>query len=77
MGNQGRGDPSPTVSEVIGWLKYQITKEINEKYNTAGEKIFQRSFHDHIIRNDIDCEEHIKYILENPMKWAEDELYSK
>ena len=46
----------------------------NKEYGT---NIWQRSFHDHIIRNDIDCEEHIKYILENPMKWAEDELYSK
>ena len=46
----------------------------NKEYGT---NIWQRSFHDHIIRNDIDCEEHIKYILENPMKWTEDELYSK
>ena len=53
----GRGDPSPTketaksIESVVGWLKYQITKEINKIRNTTGEKIFQRSFYDHVIRD--------------------------
>jgi REP element-mobilizing transposase RayT len=66
--NDGRGDPSPTVSMVVGWLKHQITKEINKNLGTTGEKIFQRSFYDHIIRNYEDyCEVH-KYIHENPIR---------
>lgn len=73
----GRGDPSPTVSSAIGWLKYQATKEINEMCNSVGEKVFQRSFYDHIIRNDDDyCEIH-NYIYENPIRWQYDKLYAE
>ena len=71
----GRGDPSPTVSSFIGWLKYQATKEINIMMNTMGQKQFQRSFHDHIIRNRDDYEEISKYIYENPINWETDEFF--
>ncbi len=75
--DDGRGDPSPTVDTVMGWLKYQSTKDINKMRNTMGVKIFQRSFYDHIVRNYDDyCEIH-KYIYENPMRWYYDELYSE
>ena len=73
----GRGDPSPTVDAVMGWLKYNATKEINIMRQTEGEKIFQRSFYDHIIRNDNDyCEIH-NYIYENPARWQYDKLYAE
>ena len=36
----GRGDPSPTVDAVIGWLKYQITKEINALQGSGGGEDF-------------------------------------
>lgn len=73
----GRGDPSPTIDGVIGWLKYQITKEINETYNPMDKRVFQRSFYDHIIRNREDYESIVKYIYENPMRWYYDELYTE
>ena len=73
----GRGDPSPTVSSAMGWLKYQATKEINKTRNAVGEKVFQRSFYDHVIRNDDDyCEIH-NYIYENPARWQYDKLYTE
>ncbi len=75
MNEDGRGNPSPTVSSVIGWLKYRITGEINK--NTPGEKIFQRSFHDHVIRNHDDYLEICKYICENPIRWRFDKLYNE
>ena len=65
----GRGDPSPTVDNVIGWLKYQITKEINEVRQTQGQSVFQRSYYDHVIRNEQDFKEAWDYIENNPMKW--------
>ena len=73
--DDGRGDPSPTVDTAMGWLKYQITKEINKVRNTKGEKIFQRSFHDHIVRNYDDYCEIRKYIHDNPIRWKYDKLY--
>lgn len=73
----GRGDPSPTIHSIMGWLKYQTTKEINKMQGTVGEKVFQRSFYDHIIRDREDYEEHLRYIRDNPAQWYYDELYAE
>ncbi len=75
--DDGRGDPSPTVDAAVGWLKYHATIEINKARRTSGEKIFQRSFYDHIVRDYNDyCEIH-NYIHENPIRWQHDKLYLK
>ena len=74
----GRGDPSPTgisTNSVVGWLKYSITKEINSKTDRAGEKVFQRSYYDHIIRDRDDYYRIYKYVMENPVCWQTDMLY--
>jgi hypothetical protein len=59
----------------MGWLKYQITREINGLRGVVGEKIFQRSFYDHVVRNRNDYNEIYKYISENPLRWQLDKLY--
>ncbi|MBO5415058.1 MAG: hypothetical protein J6A83_00325 [Clostridia bacterium] len=74
--DDGRGNPSPTADTIIGWLKYQATKEINLMQGSIGEKVFQRSFFDHIVRNRDDYYETYKYIYENPLRWHYDELYA-
>ena len=66
----GTGNPSPTLGTVIGWYKYQVTKQINLSANTEGEKVFQRSYYDHVIRNQQDYDEIWQYIENNPMKWV-------
>ena len=72
----GTGDPSPTLGKVMGWFKYQVTKSVNQARNTPGEKVFQRSFHDHVIRNEEDYLRIWQYIDTNPLKWQEDCYYS-
>lgn len=73
--NDGRGNPSPTITSVIGWLKYTATKNINQASGNIGKKIFQRSFHDHIIRDEKDYLKIWNYIDTNPSKWNEDCFY--
>jgi REP element-mobilizing transposase RayT len=76
----GRGNPSPTrvsVDKVLGWLKYNTTREYNAKRNTEKGKLFQRSYHDHIIRNQKDYLEIYRYIEENPLSWTIDCFYEK
>ena len=73
----GTGASSPTADTVIGWLKYQATKEINQLRGSTGDKIFQRSFFDHIVRNRDDYDEIFKYICENPTRWRYDKLYAE
>lgn len=60
--------PTKSISSIIRSLKTLVTKEI-------GESIFQRSFYDHIIRNEQDYLEIWNYIDTNPLKWKEDKLY--
>ena len=75
--NDGRGNPSPTIDRAMGWFKYMATKEINKLLETPGKKIFQRSFHDHIIRGEDDYKEIWQYIDSNPSKWKEDIFYTE
>ena len=72
----GRGDPAPTIKSAIGWLKYHITVDINRISNTPGKQIFQRSFHDHIIRDDNDYAVRWEYIDDNINRWLDDEYYT-
>ena len=74
--NNGTGNPSPTVGNIIGWFKYNTTKSVNKEYNSAGNKLWQRSYYDHIIRDEKDYMEKLNYILSNLLKWFDDEYYS-
>lgn len=71
----GTGYPSPTIEKAMAWFKYQTTKEINALRNTPGQKVWQRSYHDHIVRGLQDYNEIITYIDENPLRWITDCFY--
>ncbi len=65
--------PSPTnniISHTISTLKRFVNKEI-------GHNIFQRSFYDHIIRDEKDYLKIAEYIETNPQKWQEDCFYTE
>ena len=64
----GTGNPSPTLGNVVGWYKYQVTKQVNLRMCTVGMKLFQRSYYDHVIRNQRDYDEIWQYIENNPRK---------
>ena len=63
-------DAQTSVPVIINQLKRNVTKQI-------GYSIFQRSYHDHIIRNQADYEKIREYIEDNPRKWNEDTYYLK
>lgn len=71
----GTGNPSPTISSAIAWFKYQTTKEINLLRKSPGARVWQRSFHDHIVIGQQDYEEIWQYIDENPLRWDSDCYY--
>ena len=50
------------ISNIVRSIKTLASKEI-------GKSIFQRSFYDHIIRNQDDYNEKWEYIENNPAKW--------
>ena len=69
------GTPVPTIqNSVISRFVSTFKRFCNKEY---GENIWQYRSNDHIVRNQKDYEEHLKYIHENPLRWYYDELYSE
>ena len=64
----GRPMVAPTMSRVVQQMKGYVTKRM-------GESVWQKLFYDHVIRNQMDYDEHVRYIYENPARWQDDELY--
>ena len=67
--------PRPTLSDIICTFKSITTRLCNKRHK--GNKIFQTSFYDHIIRGQEDFKEIWEYIDGNPQKWQNDRFYSK
>ena len=61
---------APTVSDAVGAIKRLVNRRL-------GHDIWQRSFHEHVIRNENDYREIWEYIEANPAKWAEDRYYKQ
>ena len=64
--------PSPTnalLPLAVSVLKRKVNREV-------GKNIFQRSFYDHIVRNEQDYKEIWEYIDTNPARWASDEFFT-
>lgn len=69
LDNQTGGRGNSPLQNVIGQLKSYTTK----KY---GKQLWQRSYYDHIIRNEDDYLNVWEYVNSNALKWAEDEFYT-
>ena len=64
-GSMWASTPTNKIANIVRSFKVLVTKEV-------GESIFQRSYYDHIIRNQQDYDEVWKYIENNPHKWMLD-----
>jgi REP element-mobilizing transposase RayT len=63
--SDGRTQFAPTVSRIIKQWKGVITKKV-------GYPLWQKSFHDHIIRDENEYNRIAEYIENNPANWEED-----
>jgi len=73
----GKGDgTSPPrdvrLRDIVAYFKFQATKQMNEMTGTPGRRVFQRSYYDHIIRDDVDHFFVERYIELNPIMWQLD-----
>ena len=76
MINTGAASSSPTIVDVVRALKSMITIEC-KKNGFTDEKVFQRSFHDHIIRGENDYRKIWEYIDTNVIRWKDDCFYNE
>ena len=67
-----RGPQRQSVSSIVASFKSAVTKRINEYRGTPGAPVWQRSYYEHIIRNEESLNRIREYILTNPMRWALD-----
>ena len=73
--------PSPTLdlppvqhglTEIIRAFKSFSSRRINQLRGAQSIPVWQRNFHDHIIRDERGLNTLRQYIVENPARWAAD-----
>ncbi len=74
-----KGNQKTSLSDTVAWFKTMTTNAYIRGVKEHGWKRFegkfwQRSFHDHIIRNDRTLRQIREYIRDNPARWALDKL---
>ena len=60
------------VSEIVRGFKTFSAKRINVLQGTQGKAVWQRSFHDRVIRDEDEWQHICEYIKGNPAQWAAD-----
>jgi len=70
-------DYKPSIRKITQWYKTMTTNEYirnikNQEWKPFKEKLWQRNYYEHIIRNEQSLQNIKKYIQENPIKWKED-----
>jgi len=65
--------PSNTLGAIVRGYKSAVTTRINMKNNTPGRKVWQRNYHNHIIRDNQSLERIRHYVRNNPRHWKKDE----
>ena len=61
-----------TIPLIIGYLKMNSAKRINQIRQTPGAHVWQRGYYDKILRVDKDYDSLVEYILTNPARWGMD-----
>jgi len=85
-GDRAGASPAPTIGNIIGAYKSLVANGCLELFknsiaidkmheNENMGKIWQRNYHEHIIRNEQAYRIISKYIIDNPKKWKEDKFF--
>ena len=62
-----------SLSAIVGSFKSATSRRINLLRGTPGAPVWQRGFHEHVIRGEEDLDRVRRYIEANPIRWADDE----
>lgn len=68
------------ICRIVGAYKSKVSTEwlkICKSRDVIMGSVWQRSFMDHVIRNETDYLIHWQYIDNNPLKWEEDKYFNK
>lgn len=74
--SRAQASGAPTIGQIIRSFKSKCTVEyvkyIKQNNLNISGKIWQRSFHDHVIRNEQTLNAIREYISNNPINWEQD-----
>ncbi|MEZ4672355.1 MAG: transposase [Anaerolineae bacterium] len=67
-----------SLNTVMQWFKIATTNAYirgvkKQGWESFAGKVWQRSFHDHIIRSEQDMDTRRQYVYNNPARWQHDE----
>ncbi len=69
------GPAANSLGAIIANYKATVTRRINRLQDEPSEKLWQRNYWDHVIRNDADLTRIREYIVNNPAQWELDKLH--
>jgi putative transposase len=64
---------SSSILTIVRCFKAAVTRKVNEKHDRDHLTIWQRNYYEHVIKSDEEFNRIERYILENPMRWLEDD----
>ncbi|MFN0069925.1 MAG: transposase [Chloroflexota bacterium] len=67
-----KGPGARSLGALIASFKAAVTKRVNDRRGTPGAQIWQRSYYEHIIRDEQELNRIRQYILDNPSLWNDD-----
>lgn len=66
--------PSQTIGAIVRGVKAAVTRQVNDMRDTPGVTVWQRNYHEHIVRDQRELDRIRDYIATNPLRWGNDTL---
>ena len=76
--NDETGKPLRTprsLGALVAGYKSSVTAQINRQRGTPGAPVWQRGYHERVVRDDREAEAFRRYIAENPLRWHLDRYH--
>ena len=70
--NRPHGPAPGSIGAILGQIKSLTKKAINKTRGTPGRPVWQRNYHEHVIRNEKELQRVREYICNNPLRWPFD-----
>ncbi len=58
---------APTLGNIVGAFKTVVARSVNKHRDTAGQRVWQRNYFEHVIRDEDELGRPREYIHNNPL----------
>lgn len=73
---QSRTLQAGSLGAIVGHFKAAVGRRAKRANIGRQQKIWQRNYYEHIIRNETSLDDIRRYIINNPARWHDDRLYA-